>query len=100
MCTSVVKLIFYFQRLILIKSVLMRSLDKLFLQSISNTDVDVMDRCLCIYESLGKEREAEELFRKQVVARALHSVISEASVQSHLEGLKVLIFIGRGSLFK
>lgn len=86
------KLIYYFQRLTLIKSVLMRSLDRLFLRSISNSDISVMKRCLCIYESLGKEREAEELFRKQVVAKELHGVISEASVQSHLEGLKVFLF--------
>ncbi|KAJ1531725.1 hypothetical protein ONE63_000391 [Megalurothrips usitatus] len=76
------------ERLLLIKSVLMKSLDKLFLDSINNSDITTIKRCLCIYESLNMEREAEELFRKQVVAKELHQVISEVSLQSNPEGLK------------
>lgn len=67
----------------------MESLASLFLKSINNPDSGTMKRCLCIYESLGKERKAEELFQKQVVAKELHHVISEASLQSNPEGLKV-----------
>ncbi|XP_026279723.2 conserved oligomeric Golgi complex subunit 2 [Frankliniella occidentalis] len=76
------------ERLSLIKSVLMKGLDKLFLQSIQKSDVTTIKRSLCVYESLGKEREAEDLFRKQVVAKGLHHVISETSLQSNPTGLK------------
>lgn len=79
----------FLQRLSQIKSALMKSLDKLFLESINITDIVTIKRCLCIYESLGKEREAEELFQKKVVAKKLHHVISEASLQSNPQGLKV-----------
>ena len=79
----------YFQRLSQIESVLMESLANLFLKNINNPDPSTMKRCLCIYESLGKEREAEELFQKQVVAKELHHVISEASLRSNPDGLKV-----------
>ncbi|KAK3923073.1 Conserved oligomeric Golgi complex subunit 2 [Frankliniella fusca] len=75
-------------RLSLIKSVLMRGLDKLFLRSLHKSDFTTIKRSLCVYESLGKEREAEELFRKQVVAKELHDVISETSLQSNPSGLK------------
>lgn len=69
----------------------MKSLDELFLLSINKPENATMKRCLYVYESLGKEREAEGLFQKQVVAKNLHQVISEASLQSNPEGLKVLL---------
>ncbi|XP_034252790.1 conserved oligomeric Golgi complex subunit 2 [Thrips palmi] len=78
----------YKERLSQIESALMKSLDKLFLESINVPDIVTIKRCLCVYESLGKEREAEELFQKKVVAKELHHVISEASLQSNPQGLK------------
>lgn len=76
------------ERLSQIKSALMESLDKLFLESINTSDNVTIKRCLCVYESLGKEREAEDLFRKKVVAKEMHRVISESSLQSNPQGLK------------
>jgi hypothetical protein len=63
-----------FQRIANITSTLQFSLEGLFLQGLETSNMDILRQCLRTYATIDKMRNAENLFRKHVVAPFMEEV--------------------------
>ncbi|XP_047104185.1 conserved oligomeric Golgi complex subunit 2 isoform X3 [Schistocerca piceifrons] len=70
-----------------ISEAMMLGLNDMFLKSLKMKDMSSIARCLRTYAALDKVHEAEMLYRKNMVAPAISSVISETAMESNIVGL-------------
>ncbi|ELU10240.1 hypothetical protein CAPTEDRAFT_184924 [Capitella teleta] len=71
-----------------ITSTLQFSLEGLFLQGLETSNMPILRQCLRTYATIDKMRNAENLFRKHVVAPFMEEIINEPFIRTHPQGLR------------
>lgn len=69
-----------------------------FLVSFTNENVDVLTRCLYMYDNLHKQSEAEIVFQTKVVRPLMERIFTESNLEKHNQNLdslydEVLVFL-------
>ncbi|XP_014225281.1 conserved oligomeric Golgi complex subunit 2 [Trichogramma pretiosum] len=67
---------------------LKHSLSLLLVSYVKHKDILLLERCLRIYISLDKVKDAEEVVRKKIVVPAVENIISDHTFQNDPAGLK------------
>lgn len=67
---------------------LMDRIEQYFLRIVSDQNVERLERCLRIFCTLSECGVAEQIFRREVVAKYMHPIISESALQNSPQGLE------------
>lgn len=66
---------------------LLKIIERHFLDVLSSNNSEEIERCLHIFCTLGEQRTAEEILRREIIAPYMDTIISETSLQNSPHGL-------------
>lgn len=66
---------------------LLKKVAHFFLKVLNAKNNEQLERCLRVYSTLGEQRTAEAIFRKEIVGAYMNPIISESALQNSPQGL-------------
>lgn len=66
---------------------LLKKVAHFFLKVLNARNSEQLERCLRVYSTLGEQRTAEAIFRKEIIGAYMNPIISESALQNSPQGL-------------